>query len=460
MPTAECRSTPRPIYNYRKSTRCIYLASVLDMPKVASMHNVRDIGANQGPESSDPAPHSLQDSASERCIRVLVADDDPGVLDALGRLIGAQESMELVGTAADADEAASLAAALLPDIAVVDVRMPAGGGSRAAREIRACSPETRVVALSAFDDPEVVLEMLEAGAVGYMVKDGSGDEILACIRRSANGQAVLSESITGSVIDELVKRVQRPTEESETLEEKIARVRQMVERSEFHTVFQPIIDLRNSRVVGLEALARFPDRSPDVWFQDAAAAGLNEDLELATLQLALKTAGQLPEGLYLSVNLSPATMTTPRFAEVLNGFPLDRLVVEVTEHAPVDDYEALDAVVAPLRAAGCRLAVDDVGAGFSSLRHILRLAPDVIKLDISLTRHIDADPPRRALATALISFASAINASIVAEGIETQDEVDALRGLGVTYGQGYHLSRPQPLHVEHVDLELLAQRAS
>ena len=430
------------------------------MPTTSSMHTVRDIGAADSPASTDAAPPSPHQDDSHTCIRVLVADDDPGVLDTLGRLIGAQEGMELVGTAADADQAAGLAAALQPDIAVVDVRMPGGGGSRAAREIRACSPQTRVVALSAFDDPEVVLEMLEAGAIGYMVKDGSGEEILACIRRSANGQAVLSESITGSVIDELVRRVQRPTEDLETLEEKIDRVRKMVERAEFHTVFQPIIDLRNSRVVGLEALARFPDRSPDIWFEDAAAAGLNEELELATLAMALKTAGQLPDGLYLSVNLSPATMTSPPFLEVLDGFPLDRLVVEVTEHAPVDDYEALDAAVAPLRAGGCRLAVDDVGAGFSSLRHILRLAPDVIKLDISLTRHIDADPPRRALATALISFASAINASIVAEGIETQDEVDALRGLGVSYGQGYHLSRPQPLHVERVEIQTLAQRAS
>jgi EAL domain-containing protein (putative c-di-GMP-specific phosphodiesterase class I) len=424
------------------------------------MQTVRDIRGDTSPESSDPTAPAPPENLPDTSIRVLIADDDPGILDSLGRLIGAEESMDLVGTAADADEAASLAATLHPDVAVVDVRMPGGGGSRAAREIRACSPETRIVALSAFDDPDIVLGMLEAGALGYMVKDASGDEILACIRRSANGQAVLSESITGSVIDELVRRVQRPAEETETLEEKISRVRQMVERSEFHTVFQPIIDLRNSRVVGLEALARFPDRPPDVWFEDAAAAGLNEDLELATLQLALKTAGQLPEGLYLSVNLSPATMTSPSFTQVLDGFPLDRLVVEVTEHAPVDDYEALDAVVAPLRAAGCRLAVDDVGAGFSSLRHILRLAPDVIKLDISLTRHIDSDPPRRALATALISFASAINASIVAEGIETQDEVDALRGLGVTYGQGYHLSRPQPLQVERVNLQALAQRAS
>jgi EAL domain-containing protein (putative c-di-GMP-specific phosphodiesterase class I)/CheY-like chemotaxis protein len=413
------------------------------------MQSIRDIGASGGPEPS----------SSATVIRVLLADDDPGILDTLGRLIDAEEAMEVVGTAMDADGAASLAATLHPDVAVVDVRMPGGGGAKAAREIKACSPETRIVALSAFDDPDVVLGMLESGAAGYMVKDASGAEIVACIRRSANGQAVLAESITGSVIDELVRRVQRPVEEAETLEQKIARVRQMVERSEFHTVFQPILDLRSSRVVGLEALSRFPDRSPDVWFEDAAAAGLNEDLELATLQLALKTAGQLPEGLYLSVNLSPATMTQPRFAEVLNGFPLDRLVIEVTEHAPVEDYDALDAVVAPLRAAGCRLAVDDVGAGFSSLRHILRLAPDIIKLDLSLTRHIDSDPPRRALATALISFASAIKAAIVAEGIETQDEVDALRALGVTYGQGYHLSRPQPLQVEHVDLQNLAQRA-
>lgn len=119
--------------------------------------------------------------------------------------------------------------------------------------------------------------------------------------------------------------------------------------------------------------------------------------------------------------------------------------MEITEHAPVADYDALVKPLAELRARGGRLAVDDVGAGFASLRHILRLAPDVIKLDISLTRHVDSDPAVRALAAALIALASELGLSVVSEGIETRQELDALRSLGVLSGQGFYLGRPVPI---------------
>lgn len=191
---------------------------------------------------------------------------------------------------------------------------------------------------------------------------------------------------------------------------------------------------------GFEALARFavePRRTPDVWFAEAAAVGLLIDLELMAVGAALAQFDRLPAGVHLSVNLSPESVMSPRLAATLAGYPLERIVIEVTEHAPVEDYEILNAALGNLRAQGCRLAIDDAGAGFASLRHILRLAPDVIKLDISLTRGLDHDRARRALATALISFANEIGATIVAEGIETVAEVDALRALGVAFGQGY-----------------------
>jgi EAL domain-containing protein (putative c-di-GMP-specific phosphodiesterase class I) len=123
----------------------------------------------------------------------------------------------------------------------------------------------------------------------------------------------------------------------------------------------------------------------------------------------------------------------------------DRIVIEITEHAQVDDYAALNEALALLREHKVRLAIDDAGAGFASLQHIIRLAPDFIKLDITLTRGIGGDPVRRALATALISFADEIGAAIIAEGIETEDEFDTLRGLGVAFGQGFYLGEPGPL---------------
>jgi EAL domain-containing protein (putative c-di-GMP-specific phosphodiesterase class I) len=111
----------------------------------------------------------------------------------------------------------------------------------------------------------------------------------------------------------------------------------------------------------------------------------------------------------------------------------------------VEDYDALVRALDGLRSQGVRVAVDDTGAGYAGLAHILRLRPDIIKLDIDLTRGIDADPVRRALAASLVAFGGDIGATITAEGIETGEELEALRTLGVTCGQGYYLARPGPL---------------
>lgn len=238
--------------------------------------------------------------------------------------------------------------------------------------------------------------------------------------------------------------------EAEERRERTRRIRRILEGGGLTMVFQPIADLRNGQIVGLEALARFaaePKRPPDIWFAEAAQVGLQTDLELLALRLALGQVGLLPDRAYLSVNMSPDTAASPRFLTLLDQIPTSHLVIEVTEHARVPDYGPLLRALDELRARGGRLAVDDAGAGFASLRHILRLSPDFIKLDISLTRDIAADRIRRALASALIAFAFDIGKAIIAEGIESRDQVDALRALGVRYGQGYYLARPGSLPI-------------
>jgi EAL domain-containing protein (putative c-di-GMP-specific phosphodiesterase class I) len=211
--------------------------------------------------------------------------------------------------------------------------------------------------------------------------------------------------------------------------------------------FQPIVDLIDGSVVGYEALARFalgPERPPDAWFAEAEAVGLGRELEAAALRSALAHLDRLPAETYLSLNASPLTAVSPFLKRLLADVG-ERIVVEITEHAPVADYDALREALGELRAQGVRVAIDDAGAGFASLTHILRLMPDLIKLDMVLTRGIDTDDTRRQLASALSSFASGIGAAIVAEGIETKAELDALRELGVPYGQGFLLARPTSL---------------
>jgi EAL domain-containing protein (putative c-di-GMP-specific phosphodiesterase class I) len=153
--------------------------------------------------------------------------------------------------------------------------------------------------------------------------------------------------------------------------------------------------------------------------------------------------------MYLSLNATADTIQSEEFRATLNDVPAERIVLELTEHAPVHDYRGLETVIERLRSKGLRVAVDDAGAGFSSLRHILNLQPDVIKLDIALIRGIDRDPARQALGRALLNFASeAYGASIVAEGIETNAELETLRDLGCPCGQGFYLGRPERLSLD------------
>jgi EAL domain-containing protein (putative c-di-GMP-specific phosphodiesterase class I) len=149
----------------------------------------------------------------------------------------------------------------------------------------------------------------------------------------------------------------------------------------------------------------------------------------------------LPDDTYLSVNVSPQTALDPRLSEMLRASAA-HIVLELTEHTPVDQYDHLLAALTELRNAGLRLAVDDAGSGYAGLQHILRLRPDIIKLDIELIRGINTDPARQSLAAALVLFGDKIDATITAEGVETNEELQTLRRLHVPYGQGYHLGRP------------------
>jgi EAL domain-containing protein (putative c-di-GMP-specific phosphodiesterase class I)/PAS domain-containing protein len=212
---------------------------------------------------------------------------------------------------------------------------------------------------------------------------------------------------------------------------------------------QPIKDLRTGATVGGEALSRFQGpivQGPDRWFGDAAAVGLGVELELSAVRRALALLARLPGSGYLSINVSPAAAVHPALFDLLSrpGVPCRRVVLEVTEHTDVADYGSLLDALAPLRALGFRIAVDDAGAGFASMSHILHLRPDIVKLDMSLVRGIHQDPARRALAEGMLLFVREIGGCLIAEGIETAEDMAALVSVGLTHGQGYFLGRPAP----------------
>ncbi|PTX55630.1 EAL domain-containing protein (putative c-di-GMP-specific phosphodiesterase class I) [Litoreibacter ponti] len=227
-----------------------------------------------------------------------------------------------------------------------------------------------------------------------------------------------------------------------------ARIRNVLEEDNFEIVYQPIFDMGSRRPNGFEALSRFksdPYRPPNLWFDEARSVGLQEELECATISRALAALPELPRHVYVSVNASPNTVMTGALSDLFRTAQADRIVLEITEHAEVEDYDKLMDQLDQLRFRGARLAIDDAGAGYSGLQQIVRMKPDILKLDISLTSGIGFDVVKRSLAAALVSFANEIGAQIVAEGIETEDEFAALHDLGVPLGQGYLLGRPADL---------------
>ena len=226
-------------------------------------------------------------------------------------------------------------------------------------------------------------------------------------------------------------------------------------RSAFTLVYQPVLDLDTGEVTGVEALCRFDDgASPERRFRQAEKVGMAADLDLAIIGVALADLPDVPAS-YVSINLSPSTLRDRRLAEVLLApvVPADRIVIEVTENARITDYETAQELLACVRASGVRLAVDDAGAGYATLRHMLNLQPDFIKMDRSITEDVDSDTARRVLATALVTFAGEVGATVIAEGVETHGEINGVRGAGIRHAQGYVLARPTALPLAPVDYE-------
>jgi diguanylate cyclase (GGDEF)-like protein len=209
-------------------------------------------------------------------------------------------------------------------------------------------------------------------------------------------------------------------------------------------VAQPIVELATGRIAGYEALARVtgtePQRPPDQWFAQARRCGLGPALEARALARALALPDR-PAGAYLALNVSPAALLSAEVAAVLPD-DLGGLLIELTEDALFASDATLDAALGALRARGARIAVDDAGAGYSGLQQLLRVKPDVLKLDRSLIDGIVADESKIALVEALARFATTTGAAVCAEGIERLDELRLLARFDVTYGQGYRLGRP------------------
>ncbi|MDX6204847.1 MAG: hypothetical protein QOF39_904 [Frankiales bacterium] len=290
--------------------------------------------------------------------------------------------------------------------------------------------------------------------IGRCLETGAGWEGMEAVWRHRDGHPVVLNGSAAPIFNESgrvigfrgtrVRVTDAVRAERDTAAARL-RLQAVLATSAVDLALQPIVDLRTGRLAGVEALARFHDgRGPDTWFREARELGLARELDELTFNAALSAFPRLPESCYLSVNASPALITDPAFASRLldSALPLHRLVIEITEHVAITDYALQNAALKELRDRGVRLAVDDTGAGFASLSHVLQLRPDIIKVDRSLIAGLATDPARRSLVTALVLLALDIDATVTGEGVEEPAELDTLSALGVGYVQGYLLGRP------------------
>ena len=386
---------------------------------------------------------------------VVIVDDQPANVAILQRLlVDVGGGIEVLGFTSSR-AALEHCRRSLPSLILLDIHMPELDGFGFMELLSAIVPTdglVPVLVLTADVTIETRERALAAGARDFLTKPFERTEVLLRVANLLDIRRLhdrLARS-NADLRDELDVRIDAETQTHAELAERHRRIDQALEPGGLSMVFQPITDVRTGDIVGVEALARFsprPWRAPDVWFAEADSIGRGRELELAAVAAALEQVDHVPPNAFLAVNVSPATATCPELDAALAGTPLSRVVLELTEHAKVDDYDLLLSALDRFRAQGVRVAVDDTGAGYAGFQSLLRLKPDILKLDTTLTRGIDADPVRRALAAALVTFAAEIDAEIIAEGIETRGELVALQHAGIRWGQGYFLARPGPLPV-------------
>ncbi|WP_374157350.1 EAL domain-containing protein [Mycobacterium sp. G7A2] len=319
-------------------------------------------------------------------------------------------------------------------VRVIDGRLPSVIPDTSVNETTAILPITGELDLGAYV------------GVPVLGPDGSALGMVCAVSRQASPHLVeLDLRIVERVAELIGLLIEPPSAPTNGTADRHTAVRRVVAQRDFEVVFQPIHDVHTATVVGLEALARFPCEPflPDAFLAQAASLGLATELETAILERVLSLLPQLPNDVFIAVNISPAAVQHAPWTDLLDRVDTTRIVLEITEHAAVENYGALDDALDVCRARGVRVAVDDVGAGFSSFSHVLELNPDFVKIDKSIIRNIDSDAARRRLAQAICEFAAQTGATAIAEGVETQAELDAVGAAGIRCAQGYYLGRPK-----------------
>ena len=371
---------------------------------------------------------------------VLVVDDNAFDVAVLQQLL-IRQGLERVYTEIDSRKVHRLLDKYKPDLVLLALQMPHVDGFAVLAQIRKYAAGGYLPVMVLTEDTTAVSRnrALVEGAQDFLTKPVDATEV---ILRIAN--LLQTRQLYATLRHLTAVQTQQGGEHAEVL----ARIQGVLQDKTLTHVFQPIQDLNTGAIVGHEALSRFPDPTlggPDRWFADAFNVGLGVDLEWLAATSALTYLDTAPPEMFLTVNMSPATVMHLVENELCQPALWPRIVIELTEQVPVEDYSALQRALAPMRSQGARLSADDLGSGYAGFRHLLRLQPDIIKLDISLISGINRNHEQQALTRALLTFAHEVGAQVIAEGIEEPAELNTLRDLGVPWGQGYLIGRPAPL---------------
>jgi EAL domain-containing protein (putative c-di-GMP-specific phosphodiesterase class I)/CheY-like chemotaxis protein len=371
---------------------------------------------------------------------VLVVDDNPAEVAFLRQLL-IRQGLERVYTESDSWKVHRLLAKHKPDLVLLGLRPPHVDGFEVLGQIRkfAAGGYLPVMVLTADTSAVSRNRALVEGAQDFLTKPVDPTEVTLRIANLLHTRQLYATLRYLTTVHS-----QPGGEEAEVLE----RIQGVLRDKTLTHLFQPIQDLNTGAIVGHEALSRFPDPTlggPDRWFADAFSVGLGLDLEWLAATSAMTYFDTAPPEMFLTVNMSPATVMHLVENEFCPPAMWPRIVIELTEQVPVEDYPSLQRALAPMRSQGARLSADDLGSGYAGFRHLLRLQPDIIKLDISLIGGIHRNHEQQALTRALLTFACEVGAQVIAEGVEEPAELTTLRDLGVPWGQGYLIGRPAPI---------------
>ena len=372
---------------------------------------------------------------------VLVVDDNPSNVMLLKTLLE-DEGLLRITTLTDSRQVEHMLPSLDPDLVLLDLHMPYIDGYVVLQTITRFAAGTYlpVLVLTADSTTDARDRALSNGARDYLTKPFDTVEVALRV-----GNLLETRQLYGALRRTALAHIAAITEAE--LSERREKTLDVLRNRSITPHYQPVVEIATRAIVGHEALARFPaphEHGPAGWFLDASSVGLGTELEWLAATTSLEFLQDDAARGFLAVNMSPAAILHLFHAKLCEEHLCPRIVIELTEHVPIEDYAPLHRALSDMRLHGARLAADDIGAGYAGFRHLVSLSPDIIKLDISLVSGIQRSRSQRALASALIAFATDVGATVIAEGIEDADELVVLRDLGVLWGQGYYLGRPEP----------------